>query len=100
MQRDQIHRVFGKKPVHRGPFGRSLVRAPLAILRSTCDECGLHNRCKGGTEIKLPCGHNESRFRQRVKTLDGAHDEVSEQAFYFTGGIAEVLAAAKKTQAP
>ena len=32
--------------------------------------------------------------------LDGAHDEVSEQAFYFTGGIAEVLAAAKKTQAP
>ena len=29
--------------------------------------------------------------------LDGVHDDVLEQAFYFTGGIADVLSAAARS---
>ena len=29
--------------------------------------------------------------------LDGVHDDVPEQAFYFTGGIADVLSAAARS---
>ncbi len=75
MTGDQVHRIVGQEPVHRGSLCCGLVGGALAILGCRRDQHRLDQRRQYRHGIDFPYRGRETRNRQSAKGFDPRDDQ-------------------------